>query len=420
MKTIIHISTLDFGGAAIAAYRFHKNLQNAGQNSLFFVSKKTLEDDSVFLLDSSPLKRLVLKIVNKIETKFRLFNSKYYFFDKGRSQYYGLAEKLEAMKIKPDVIVLHWFSGFIGLAEIEKVASNYGCKVYWYLMDMAPMTGGCHYAWDCKGYTIGCKKCPAVPFYFKNKPSETLIKKTIFVQKTKTVALSGTVHLTNQLKQSSVFKKADVLELMLGIDSELFKPVDNSNLRSSYGIQDNQRVLFIGASNINEERKGFNYILEALKAFKRKWPNHSQNLFLLVAGKSDGFDAIDSIGLAGKYIGFLKGDQKLAEAYQVSDFFVSASIEDSGPMMINESIMAGTPVISFRMGVAEDLVISYKTGYLARLKDVDDLAKGIYELVSMSDFELNEMKARCRQFALEKTSVDVQINSFLNEIGEAV
>jgi glycosyltransferase involved in cell wall biosynthesis len=416
MKNIIHISRLDYGGAAIAAYRFHKNIQNAGQNSLFFVSVKTKEDDSVIALEANLIIKLLLKVVNRIEMKFRLFKSKYYFYDKGRSQYYGLAEELRKLKFIPDVIVLHSLSGFISLSEIEKVASHYGCKVFWYLMDMGPMTGGCHYAWDCEGYVIGCKKCPAVPFYLNNRPFRNLKKKLFFVKETKTLAISCSVHLTNQLRKSSVFKNADILDLMLGIDPVLFNPVVDSHLRSSYGVPDNKRVLFIGASNINEERKGFNYIFEALKIFKQNWPEQSQDLFLLVAGNADGCVVIDSIGLAGKYIGFLKGDKKLAEAYQVSDFFVSASIEDTGPMMINESLMAGTPIISFRMGVAEDLVINHRTGYLARLKDVDDLAKGIYELVSMSDFELNEMKARCRKFAIEKTSIDVQINGFLQEI----
>ncbi len=30
-----------------------------------------------------------------------------------------------------------------------------------YMMDMAPMTGGCHYAWDCEKYKMKCGGCPA-------------------------------------------------------------------------------------------------------------------------------------------------------------------------------------------------------------------------------------------------------------------
>jgi glycosyltransferase involved in cell wall biosynthesis len=47
--------------------------------------------------------------------------------------------------------------------------------------------------------------------------------------------------------------------------------------------------------------------------------------------------------------------------------------------MINESIMCGTPVVSFRMGVAEDLIINGETGYIVKLKNIRDLANGIDE-----------------------------------------
>ena len=59
---------------------------------------------------------------------------------------------------------------------------------------------------------------------------------------------------------------------------------------------------------------------------------------------------------------------------------VHLSIEDSGPMMINESIMCGTPVVCFDMGVARDLVHTGRTGYRAALRDSSDLAFGIREV----------------------------------------
>jgi len=104
-------------------------------------------------------------------------------------------------------------------------------------------------------------------------------------------------------------------------------------------------------------------------------------------------------------------------AYQMADIFVSPSIEDSGPMMINESIMCGTPVVSFNMGVASDLVITNETGYLAMLRDAHDLANGIRELLTLSDKNYQLMKKNCRQVGMEKTSENSQISKLINIFG---
>lgn len=284
-------------------------------------------------------------------------------------------------------------------------------------MDMAPMTGGCHYAWDCDGYTKDCSNCVAVANFLEGKPLKNHKQKVDFVKKVSLVTLSASDHLTKQLKQSTIFKNSRVVELILGIDFQVFKPIKNLELRKKFGIPLSKRVMFIGATDLDQERKGVQYIVEALNKFKEKWPELTESLFLMVAGKVSMEGILGSLEIDGKHIGFLNGDAKLAEAYQLADFFVSASIKDTGPMMINESIMSGTPVISFKMGVAENLVVSGQTGYLAELKNSGDLATGIYELMRLSDVELDQIKNNCRKLALEKASVEVQIKTFLKEIG---
>ena len=74
--------------------------------------------------------------------------------------------------------------------------------------------------------------------------------------------------------------------------------------------------------------------------------------------------------------------------------FISSSIEDSGPVMINESIMCGTPVISFQMGVAENLIIDDETGYIVKLKNIRDLANSIEKVINLDDKKFYKMKLK--------------------------
>ena len=81
--------------------------------------------------------------------------------------------------------------------------------------------------------------------------------------------------------------------------------------------------------------------------------------------------------------------------------------------MVNQSIMCGTPVVSFAQGVSLDIVISGKTGYRARLKDSGDMAKGLYDILKMPDAEYAKMKNSCREIALELYHPQVSTKQWL-------
>jgi glycosyltransferase involved in cell wall biosynthesis len=98
----------------------------------------------------------------------------------------------------------------------------------------------------------------------------------------------------------------------------------------------------------------------------------------------------------------------IASAYKAADVFICPSIEDSGPMMINQSLMCGTPVVSFEMGVAFDLVITGETGYRVKLKDTNDMAKGIMNILALDKISYGKMSDNCRKLALDLCSPEVQ------------
>jgi glycosyltransferase involved in cell wall biosynthesis len=81
-------------------------------------------------------------------------------------------------------------------------------------------------------------------------------------------------------------------------------------------------------------------------------------------------------------------------------------------MMINESIMCGTPVVAFEMGVAPDLVHTGQTGYRAKLKDNEDLAKGIAQILGLSKDAYDAMSNNCRELGLRSCHPDVQEKGF--------
>jgi glycosyltransferase involved in cell wall biosynthesis len=139
-----------------------------------------------------------------------------------------------------------------------------------------------------------------------------------------------------------------------------------------------------------------------------------EDILLLIAGELDTTQI--SFPFEYRELGMLKNNEDLVAIYHAATLFVCPSIEDSGPMMVNQSIMAGTPVVSFEMGVSQDLVITGETGYRAKLMDSEDLAKGIASVLSLKNTDYEIMCTNCRKIALDNYSLKVSTDKLLKFI----
>ena len=100
------------------------------------------------------------KIINKIKTSLKLnkkitTDPRYYLFDLyEEKEYYKTNKILKKAGIKPDVIIVLFAKGFINSKNFYELYKKTNAPIYWLMYDMAPLTGGCHYAWECKGYQL--------------------------------------------------------------------------------------------------------------------------------------------------------------------------------------------------------------------------------------------------------------------------
>ena len=100
---------------------------------------------------------------------------------------------------------------------------------------------------------------------------------------------------------------------------------------------------------------------------------------------------------------------KRVEIYNLADFFISTSIEDSGPTTITEAMMCGVPVISFNTGDAVEYVINGFNGYKVKVKDTIDLRNKITEIFSLNSEQLINLSKNARRFAEENLSQKKQL-----------
>ncbi len=426
---VLHLATQDMaggGGGFDGAYRLHCNMRSAGIDSRMVVMKKLSDDPFVAdviarltFIDKLRLRWCALKD-RYLRLRFQPFN---YFIEINQERVTA-RRVLTMIPFQPDVIIAHWVSNFVTAGTLRDLYRMTHAPILWYFMDMAPLTGGCHYAFDCTGYMKQCGNCPQLG---AGKGAHDLshrqwYSKWASFQETNITAVAASSWLQSQLEAGSVFRNKRHEKILLAVDPKIFCPAPQQKARKQLNLPTDRKIIFFGANKLYEERKGIRYLLGALRLLHGMLGDNvalRDQILVVTAGVIEN-PAELVIPFAHQNVGFLMGDAMLAAGYQAADVFVNASIEDSGPMMINESILCGIPVVSFEMGVAVDLVHTDKTGYRARLKDEQDMAAGLRMVLELNDEAYHEMRERCRNYGLQMCHPDVQVRAFATLCSELV
>jgi len=414
--------------AGKVAFDLHHNfIRNGYESKMLTIYHEQEVEDVISMHTPKQWQRLQFwnkvdrKMVQKVKSKLGLSKKikrdfKYQFFEPdGTKQYYSTSTILARLKgFLPDVIVVFFTTEFVTIKNIKELANATGATVLWEFLDMAPITGGCHYAWECTGYQNGCGNCPAL-FSTNSKDLSAINlafkKKHIRGYDLRLMIGSEWDH-QNTLK-SSVFKDLPIYRTFLGVEPDVFIPGDKSAIRSQWGIPQDSRVLFFGSVHFGEQRKGMSYLLNALERLnvRLNGDGTKEKILLLIAGNTNDFP-LELLPFKYHCLGYLKQVNELAAAYQAADVFICPSIYDSGPVMVNQALMSGTPIVSFEMGVSLDLVHSGRTGYRAKLKDSEDLAEGLLRMVSLSPDDQKNMEQECRSLALDLFNPEKVINMY--------
>lgn len=337
---------------------------------------------------------LLLKLEKKNHT-----DPNYHFHELSEDKRMYSTEKiLERVDFRPDVVILLFIKNFINSRNIREIHEKTGVPILWVMYDMAPFTGGCHYAWTCDGYLNSCGSCPGL---HSSDPYDITYQNLRFKQNqiggVNLHIICGSEWQFRQARASTLFRDLPVHKFLYPVDSSVFKPVDKRETRIRLGVDPDKRIVFFGSTELHHLRKGMTVLLECLKILKSKiaGTDLETRILLLVAGQ--GIENLrDSLPFEYHYMGYVDNKTGIASAYQAADVYVCPSIEDSGPTMINQSVLCGTPVVAFTMGVAPDLVLNGKTGYMAELGNAEDLAQGIFEILSLGTAGYDNLARQCR------------------------
>jgi glycosyltransferase involved in cell wall biosynthesis len=420
MTRILHISTHDSGGAGVAAYRLHHNFRKAGFESAMAVLFKTKPD----VIEIRP--RLLTKVYLKARA---LFASKekartdgdYYFFNgREQSSYYPTRDLLAQIPFRPDVIILYWISNFINSRNVYELEKQTGAKVLLYFMDLGPFTGGCHYSWDCQAFLSACNtQCPAIVSNEGRDQAELNFRyKQAYLMKSNFTALLPTTEYQSLFNKSRIFSGKKSLHLPIALDVGTFQPAtDKSALRMARNLTPAKKIILLASGSLKEKRKGTAFAIEALNLLHAQLSvQQAAEVIVVLAGK-DSESLQSQIRLQSRSLGQVASDQGLVEMYQISDVFLCPTIQDAGPMMVNESLLCGTPVVGFKVGILPDVIENGKTGFIVNKFDTVAMADALFTFLTETPSYRVEMSANCRLFSEAFFNPEIQLKKILNFIG---
>ena len=188
--------------------------------------------------------------------------------------------------------------------------------------------------------------------------------------------------------RAGILSHCRIEEIPYALNTDTYRPLDRKMCREALGLPPEKKVLFFAALDQSDWRKGGDLLFEALAGLDDKTRN---SLHLLTMGRG-GHCLQEKLGLPVLDAGYVGGDRLKSMLYSAADVFVLPTRADNAPLVVQESLACGTPVVSFAIGGLASLVQHGVTGLLAPPEDVAALRENIVML--LNDAPLCERMSR--------------------------
>lgn len=386
---VVHIATIDEGGAYKAADRIYQCMKREDVESILLLrTKKRVWNNGEIVLNS-----VKEKCVSKVKNVLNLLCSS----GEITSDYIGTdIIKFEPVK-SADIIIFHWVNSFITPNEVAKLMKM-GKRVVWVMHDMWLFTGGCHVDDFCGKYENGCIECPLITNrLYRRIPERNVLQKRNFLANSSIKIVGPSNWLVNCAKKSLALQGLDIRTIANPIDIKFFKPIQNKSLlRKKYGISVKKKVLLMGAVRANEKNKG---IVEFLKIFN--FLNIDEIEIVIFGNWNIKNEVINRKNV--KLLGTIEREEILLEIYNLADVFVAPSKQESFGYTVCEAMSCGIPVSAYANGGYQEQIEHRKNGYLAEIGEPYDLAQGIKFCLENS----KELGKEARKSVIQKYSYSV-------------
>lgn len=370
---INHSDTL--GGAAIVTFRLMQALRQQGVDARMVVYTKTSSEENVDKVSTRFLRAMAfclerLRILPAVGFDYsRLF--------KVSTGSFAINVHRHPWVKEADIVCLNWINqGLMSVGGIRKLHKA-GKKIVWTLHDMWAMTGICHHAYGCDHYLRECGDCP----FLAGGGSPGDLSHSCWKKKRR---LLGDVPLTyvtvshwleECARRSSLLKGHRILTIHNPFPIEQFYCQTN-RLYSLYTDQKPNTIIF-GAARLDDPIKGLDYAIDALNLIFDNHPEIASVSAVYFFGQLKNREALDRLRFSHRWLGMVNDFKIIRYLCASAKVVLSTSLYETLGGTLVEGQAGGAIPVTFGGDGRNDVVEHLKNGYIARNKDIEDIAEGI-------------------------------------------
>ena len=343
---VVHIATTLSGGAGIATERIHDALLASGIDSRVLCARRADNAGPEIALIPRRPQTLAIRLARKL----RLYRSREEKLlvqldtlnATARSVQYELfslpfslltAESHPWVK-EADIINLHWVAGALDWRQFFSLCTK---PVVFTLHDQQTYLGGFHYERDASSNP-----------HLSNLEQEMRELKSAALGTRPVGAIANSEWNAREAKASGFFKSGTQINTILyPLDSSVYHPFPKEDARARAGIPTGRLVIGFACENLDNQRKGFADLLQALQGIPVSW---RERIALLSFGQAPNEINRQRIDIPWIHLGLLHGDIAKANVYSAMDIFVVPSREEAFGQTAIEALACGVTVIGSRVG----------------------------------------------------------------------
>lgn len=383
--------------AGNAAYRLHEAMLRIGIDSYCMTLMNNVVRGNVICFDESLLHKAVRVGIQRVVSMWKLRKFRDETLPYHNIPVIGCGVVSHQLIKEADIIYLHWIANGISLNELHALLSM-DKPIIVFLHDMWIITGGCNYSLGCKRFMTGCENCGL----FKNGATtseDNLIKKiSMFSNRKNVLFMTPSEWMKGCAENSLVTQKCKICHVPNYVDDNVFKPIDKRMARSILNLpQDKILITFGCQSGVRNKLKGWEYMIQAINML----PYEKDMVNIVIYGSDYNAETEKSIKYPIHFLGPIWDEHKLMLICNSSSLFVSPSLGESFGLTLLENTLCNTPVVSFDNTAIPEIVKTGKNGYLAKNKDVDDLAKSIEWTLSQKFGDIRSISEYSSEKVLE-------------------
>lgn len=385
MRVLIVNTSERTGGAAVAASRLMKALNNNGVKAKMLVRDKESDSLTVVGLPKSPMLHWHF-LWERLVIFCRLHFSRKHLFEIDIANTGSDITKLREFQ-EADVIHLHWINqGMLSLNGICKILRS-GKPVVWTMHDIWPATGICHLTLGCHYFVNRCANCKYLPggggsndlaSRIWQKKQQMQVDENIYY-----VACSR--WLESEAKTSALLKGQKITSIPNPIDTHIYKKGNKEEARQRLGLPLDKKLILFASQRVTNENKGMSYLVEACKSLGGQYE------VMILGGHAE--EVVEQLPMKAYPLGYVNEEQRIVDVYNAADVFVLPSLSENLPNTIMEAMACGVPCVAFKVGGIPEEIDHLKNGYVAAYRDAADLAKGIQWVLQEADYEALSQQA---------------------------